>query len=101
MNDYFKKSQRMGYKNLLLYGPGGSGKTLAVHALAYDLKGKVAQIEGLELFKISYFSKELVHYAFGYQQFKPLIVYIKNIEKMFSNMSNFNFLYDKTSSSSL
>ena len=101
MNDYFKKSQRMGYKNLLLYGPRGSGKTLAVHALANDLKGKVAQIEGLELFQIPYFAKEFVKNAFGYQQFKPLIVYIKNMEKMFSNMNNFNFLYDKTSSSNL
>ena len=101
MNDYFKKSQRMGYKNLLLYGPRGSGKTLAVHALAYDLKAKVAQLEGLELFKIPYFAKELARYAFGYMQFKPLIVYIKNIEQMFSNMSYFNYLYDKTSSSSL
>jgi len=101
MNDYFKKSQRLGYKNLLLYGPRGSGKTLAVHALAYDLKAKVAQIEGVELFKIPYFSKEFVKYVFTYMQFKPLIVYIKNMEQMFSNMANFNFLYDKTSSSSL
>ena len=101
MNDYFQKSQRMGYKNLLLYGPRGSGKTLAVHALANDLKGKVAQIQGIELFKIPYFSKEFIKHAFGYMQFKPLIVYIKNMEEMLSNMNNFNFLYDRTSSSTL
>ena len=101
MNEYFKKGQRMGYKNLLLYGPKGSGKTLAVHALAYDLKGKVAQIEGMELFKIPYFAKEFVKAAFTYMQFKPLIVYIKNMESMFSNMNNFNFIYDRASSSSL
>ena len=88
MNDYFQKSQRMGYKNLLLYGPRGSGKTLAVHALANDLKGKVAQIQGIELFKIPYFSKEFIKHAFGYMQFKPLIVYIKNMEEMLSNMNN-------------
>ena len=101
MNDYFKKSQRLGYKNLLLYGPQGSGKTLAVHALAYDLKGKVAQIEGMELFQIPYFAKEFVKAAFTFLQYKPLIVYIKNMEKMFSNMNNFNFIYDRTSSSKL
>ena len=101
MNDYFKKSQRLGYKNLLLYGPQGSGRTLAVHALAYELKGKVAQIEGMELFKIPYFAKEFVKAAFTFLQFKPLIVYIKNMEKMFSNMINFNFIYDRTSSSKL
>ena len=101
MNDYFKKGQRMGYKNLLLYGPKGSGKTLAVHALAHDLKGKVAQIEGMELFKIPYFAKEYVKVAFTYMQFKPLIIFIKNMELMFSNMNNFNFIYDRASSSSL
>ena len=101
MNDYFKKSQRLGYKNLLLYGPQGAGKTLAVHALASELKGKVAQIEGMELFKIPYFAKEFVKAAFTFLQFKPLIVYIKNMEKMFSNMNNFNFIYDRTSSSKL
>ena len=101
MNDYFKKAQRLGYKNLLLYGPRGSGKTLAVHALAYDLKAKVAQIEGIELFKIPYFSKEFVKAAFSFMQNKPLIVYLKNIEQMFSNMNNFNFIYDRVSSSTL
>ena len=101
MNEYFKKGQRMGYKNLLLYGPKGSGKTLAVHALAHDLKGKVAQIEGMELFKIPYFAKEYVKAAFTYMQFKPLIIYIKNMELMFSNMNNFKFIYDRASSSSL
>ena len=101
MNDYFKKAQRLGYKNLLLYGPKGSGKTLAVHALAYDLKAKLAQINGLELFKIPYFSKEFVKAAFSFMQNKPLIVYIKNIEKMFSNMNNFNFIYDRVSSSKM
>ena len=101
MNDYFQKSQRLGYRNLLLFGPNGSGKTLAVHALANHLKGKVAQLEGVELFKIPNFSLEFVKVAFNYQQFKPLIIYIRNIEKMFSNMNNFNFIYDKVCSSKI
>ena len=99
--DYYQKSQRLNYKNLLLFGPNGSGKTLAVHALANSLNGKVAQLEGLELFKIPSFSLEFVKISFNYMQFKPLIVYIKNIEKMFSNMNNFNFIYDKVCSSKI
>ena len=99
--DYYQKSQRLNYKNLLLFGPNGSGKTLAVHALANSLNGKVAQLEGLELFKIPSFSLEFVKISFNYMQFKPLIVYIRNIEKMFSNMNNFNFIYDKVCSSKI
>ena len=32
---------------------------------------------------------------------KPLIIYIRNIEKMFNNMNNFDFIYDKVCSSKL
>ena len=101
MIEYFEKSQRRGYKNLLLFGPEGSGKTLAVHALANYLKGKVAQLEGIELFKIENFSLEFVKCAFNYMPNKPLIIYIRNIEKMFNNMNNFDFIYDKVCSSKL
>ena len=101
INDNYQKSLRLKYKNLLLFGPKGSGKTLAVHALANQLKGKVAQLEGIELFKIPNFSLEFVKVAFNYMQSKPLIIYIRNLEKMLSNMNNFNFIYDKVCASKL
>ena len=99
--DNYQKSLRLKYKNLLLFGPKGSGKTLAVHALANQLKGKVAQLEGIELFKIPNFSLEFVKAAFNYMSNKPLIIYIRNLEKMLSNMNNFNFIYDKVCASKL
>ena len=101
MFSFYEKSQRLDYKNLLLFGPKGSGKTLAVHALANLIKGKVVQLEGVELFKIPNFSLELVKMAFIYDQKKPLIIYIRYIEKMFSNMNNFDFIYDKVCSTKL
>ena len=97
----YERSQKLDYKNLLLFGPKGSGKTLAVHALANLIKGKVVQIEGVELFKIPNFSLELVRTAFSFEPKRPLIIYIRYIEKMFSNMNNFNFIYDKVCSTKL
>ena len=35
----------------------------------------------------------------GNMQFKPLIIYMKNIEEMFSALNNFNYIYDKAASS--
>lgn len=99
--DNYQKSLRLKYKNLLLFGPKGSGKTLAVHALANQLKAKVAQLEGIELFKVPNFSLEFVKAAFNHMSNKPLIIYIRNIEKMFTNMNNFNFIYDKVCASKL
>ena len=67
--------------------------------MANQLKGKVAQLEGIELFKVPNFSLEFVKVAFNYMQNKPLIIYIRNLEKMLSNMNNFNFIYDKVCAS--
>ena len=44
---------------------------------------------------------EFAKLIFNYMKEKPLIVYIKNMEEMFSSMNDFNFLYDRTSSSHL
>ena len=93
------QAQKTGNKCLLLYGPRGCGKTLMVHALADHLGAKIAQIEGLELFKIPFFSREFIKACFASLAFKPLIIYMKNIEKMSSAMNNFNFIYDKVASS--
>jgi cytidylate kinase len=95
----FTQGNRYGKKCFLLYGPKGCGKTLLLHALANHLGAKIAQIEGLELFKIPYFSREFVKACYGGMQFKPLIIYIKDMEKMIPNLNNFNFIYDKVASS--
>ena len=95
----FIQGNRYGKKCFLLYGPKGCGKTLLLHALANHLGAKIAQIEGLELFKIPYFSREFVKACFGGMQFKPLIIYIKDMETMIPNLNNFNFIYDKVASS--
>ena len=95
----FNQGQRAGKKCFLLFGPKGCGKTLLLHAMANHLGARIAQIEGLELFKIPYFSREFVKACFGNMQFKPLIIYIKDMEKMIPNLNNFNFIYDKAASS--
>ena len=37
--------------------------------------------------------------CFGCMQLKPLIIYMKNIETMFTTINNFNYIYDKVCSS--
>ena len=86
-------------KSFLIYGPHGCGKTLIVHALAEKLGARIAQIEGVELFKIPFFSREFMKACFGCMQLKPLIIYMKNIETMFTTINNFNYIYDKVCSS--
>ena len=83
----------------MIYGPHGCGKTLLVHALANKLGARITQIEGVEFFKIPFFSREFIKACFASIQFKPLIIFVKNIEKMFSSINNFNYIYDKVSSS--
>jgi molecular chaperone GrpE (heat shock protein) len=86
-------------KCFLIYGPHGCGKTLLVHALADKLGARITQIEGVEFFKIPFFSREFIKACFASIKFKPLIIFVKNIEKMFSSINNFNYIYDKVSSS--
>ena len=93
------QAQKTGNKCFLIYGPKGCGKTLYVHAVANYLNAKIAQIEGIELFKIPFFSRDFMKACFGNMQFKSIIIYMKNIEQMFSALNNFNYIYDKASSS--
>ena len=98
----YNKSQRANKKNLLICGPRGSGKTLAVHALANNLGAKIAQIEGLELFRIPYFIIHFTKAAFEVEQTKPLIIFVRNFETICQDSKAFNefrFLFDKVCSS--
>lgn len=93
LTDIYLRAQRTGNKNLLLFGPQGSGKTLAVHALAKETDAKIVQIEGVELFQIPYFIKELARIAPNFEISKPLIFYVRNIELLFSSTTAVNGLF--------
>ena len=99
LNKNMTEGKMTGNKCFLIYGPKGCGKTLYIHALANHIGAKIAQIEGIELFKIPFFSREFMKACFSSIQFKPLIIYIKNIEQMFSTLNNLNYIYDKVASS--
>jgi len=98
LTEIYQRSTRTGNKSLLLYGPRGSGKTLSVHALANHIGAIVAQVEGLNNFKIQYFVKEFSRVMTEYASKKPVIIYLRNIETLVKNALNeLLFLFDKFS----
>ena len=99
LNNNITQAQKTGNKCFLIYGPHGCGKTLYVHAIANQLGAKIAQIDGTELFKIPFFARDFVKACFQGVKFKSLIIYMKNIEQLFSTINNFNYIYDKVASS--
>ena len=101
MKNNILNSEKLKHKCFLLYGPKGCGKTLSVHALAKDLGARIAQIDGLELFKIQFFAREFVRAClscFLGNQNRPLIIFMRNIDQMIPSINNFNYIYDKISS---
>ena len=99
LDEIYKRSQKSGYKTLLLYGPRGSGKTLAVHALAQSKGGIVAHLEGLTNLKIQFFVKEFARICSEItNKDRPLFIFIKNIDTLAYNALNeILFLFDKFS----
>ena len=99
LDEIYKRSQKSGYKTLLLYGPRGSGKTLAVHALAQSKEGIVAHLEGLTNLKIQFFVKEFARICSEItNKDRPLFIFIKNIDTLAYNALNeLLFLFDKFS----
>ncbi len=92
--EIYERSQRSGYKCILLYGPKGSGKTLAAHALAQHLGGVFCQIEGVQNLKIKYFVTEFGRVCTEIK--KPVVILLKNIETYMNNaLPEILFLYDK------
>ena len=57
------EARRLKKKCILLFGDRGAVKTLLVHAYAQKMGGSVAQIEGEQVLKIPYFSKEFVNFV--------------------------------------
>ena len=73
---------------------------MSVHALAKDLGARIAQIEGIELFKIPFFARDFVKACLSYflgNQTRPLIIYMKNVDEMTPSINNFNYIYDRIS----
>ena len=84
---------------ILLYGDRGSGKTLLVHGYARKIGACVAQVDDGEILKIQFFAKEFVKVCFKHIPCnKPILVYMKNIENMFSSLKQFDFIYDRIAS---
>ena len=98
LTEVYERSKRTGNKSLLLYGPRGSGKTLAVHALANQTGAILAQVEGLNNFKVQYFVKEFARLTSEVVTKRPIIIYLRNIETLVQNaLQELLFLFDKFS----
>ena len=102
LKNNLSEAQKTGNKCFLIYGPKGCGKTLYIHAIANQLGARIVQIESNEVFKIQNFSREFIKACFTNMQFKPLIIFMKNIEQIINNQfnfNNFNYIYDRVASS--
>jgi SpoVK/Ycf46/Vps4 family AAA+-type ATPase len=98
LSEVYERSLRTGNKSLLLYGPRGSGKTLAVHALANQTGAILAQVEGLNNFKVKYFVKEFARITSEVVSKRPIFIFLRNIETLVNNaLPELLFLFDKFS----
>jgi Cdc6-like AAA superfamily ATPase len=95
MLELYERSQRSFFRGILLYGPKGSGKTLAVHAFAQHIGAVVAHIEGEANLKIKFFVTELGRICSEFTK-RPVVIFIKNADFIVNKaLPELLFLYDK------
>ena len=90
---FWLKTNITNHKTLLLYGPKGSGKTANVYAFAAMIHSPIFVIDNVEMFTVF---QDFVYQIYNISKnIQPLIIYIKNIEKMSQAQSHIFYLIEK------
>ena len=90
---FWLKTNITNHKTLLLYGPKGSGKTVNAYAFAAMIHSPILVIDNVEMFTVF---QDFVYQIYTLSKnIQPLIIYIKNLEKMTQAQSHIFYMIDK------